>query len=435
MNPHYERAMMLAARERHEEAVKELREGLTVDADDPFCHGLLAIELSRLGRHEQAIETARRTVVLAPDFDYSYFVLARVLTERNELKAAREAIQTAIKLDPEDADNFGLLARIEFECSEWAATVSAADQGLALNPKEDVCQHYRSLALARQGKLAEAERGLDTLMSDDPNDPATHDAKGWLCLERRDAARAKEHFLEALRLSPTNDSARSGLANALKSQHVVFGLALQALLLASRHKSWVIWGALIGVFFGLRVLDRFALAHPDFYLAVWAVKATWFTGMILLLVANPLFDLLLRLDKQGRHTLSEAQVRASNLNLFCLLGGLGLGVMWATRGGAHYATLAWAMLSLPNAISAAHASSEGWVRKRMMRVVLLATVLLPISFFIALVGALVLVRTKGQVIWVLKAGVFWLPLISVCISAFADDIAEYFERRRPDPTS
>lgn len=432
MNQHYERALMLAARERHEEAVAEARAGLLADPKDPFCRGLLALSLSRLGRHQQAIEAAREAVEHAPDFDYPYFVLARVLTEQSQLREAREAIATAIKLNPEDAANFGMLARIEFERNEWAATIAAADQGLALDAKEDVCLHYRSLALAKQGKHAEAERGLDTLLSDDPNDPATHEAKGWLCLERREAAQAKTHFLESLRLRPNNDSARAGLANALKSQHIVFGLALQSLLFLSRYKSWVVWVALIGVFVGMRFLDRFARAFPDFYVAVWAVKAVWFTCLILLLVANPLFDLLLRLDKQGRHALSDAQVRASNLNIFCLLAGLVLGFFWALRGGSHYATLAWAMLSLPTIIGAAHASSEGWVRQRMMWVTLFATVLLPISFVVAVAGALILVRTKGQVGWVLKVGILWLPLLSVCISAFGDDIAGYFEKRRPD---
>lgn len=435
MNPHFERASLLMDRGRFEEAVAEVQQAIQAAPDNPFHLGLLALALSKLDRHQQALEAAARTVEAAPDLGYSHWVLAMVYTQRERLSEARKAIQQAIEFDPEDADFFALLARIEFESSMWQASVTASERGLQLDPSQDVCLHYRSLAMMQLGNPEEAERGFARLMKDDPNDPHTHEAKGWLCLKQGKAEEAKTHFLESLRLNPTNEEARLGLANALKARHVVFGMALKALLYLGRFRKGSLWLIAIAVVAGLWAVGRFVRANPDYYLAAWALKTALYVTVVAIIAANPLFDLILRLDRQGRLAMTPQQVRASNLSAVFLSAALFLGLLYAWRGSGTARVFAWPLIMLPHAIYVAYQCSTEWVRRRMMVVITAAALLIPAGFLCAFVSVFLLLKFKVKTFWLLKLGVLYFPLLSVLLCAFADDIADYLERRRPDSLS
>ena len=432
MNPHYDRGLLLFNRERYDEAARELHEAVAQNGDDPFSHGLLAICLSQLDRHQQAMEVARRTIELAPDLDYSHFVLSRVLVDRQKLNEAFDAISTAIRLDPEDAMNHAWLARIEYERNNWSKAVEAADAGLALNAEDDMCLHYRSLALTKLGRGDEARRDQETLLASNPSDPHSHAARGWTLLEEGNSEKAKEHFLEALRLDPRIDYARVGLANALKAQHFLFGLALRWLLWLDRFRAWVIWIFMIGFFVGLRQLDRFGLSHPDALVAISIIKAAFWSFLILIIVAQPLFDLVLRLDKQGRHALSPDQVRASNWQGVVLLVALGMGLTWAWKGDFQMRTLAMPALMLTYAITNTYQATPGWVRTRMGWITIFAGVLIPVCFIGFILALVLAFKFKVNTVWMIKPVLVYLPMVSTLISAFSDNIAEYLEKRRPD---
>src|SRR6185295_1356907 len=96
--------------------------------------------------------------------------------------------------------NHAWLSRIEFERGNWADALNAADAGLAIDAENNMSLHYRSLALTRLGRQEEARRDQETLLAADPEDPHSHAARGWTLLNEGDPVKAKEHFLEALRL-------------------------------------------------------------------------------------------------------------------------------------------------------------------------------------------------------------------------------------------
>jgi hypothetical protein len=43
-----------------------------------------------------------------------------------------------------------------------------------------------------------------------------------------------------------------------------------------------------------------------------------------------------------------------------------------------------------------------------------------------------LVRFKINTIWLMKLSLTYMPIASVLISGFSDDITKYFEKKRPD---
>ena len=432
MSSHYERALLLYNSRRYEAAIPELQEAVAEDESDAYAHGLWALCLIELDRHQQALAMAKRAVELAPDSDYSFFVLSRVYLERSHLNEAFAAISTAIQLDPEDAMNHAWLARVEYERGNWNASVAAAEAGLALAAENDMCLHYRSLALTKLGRGDEARQDQEVLLAADPNDPHSHAARGWTLLEESEPEKAKEHFLEALRLDPSLDYARVGLANALKAKHFVFGLALRGLLYLDRFKTWVMWAFMIALIVSVRFLDRLAATNAAAVTPVLLLKAAFFTLIVLVIVAHPLFNLILRLDRDGRRALSPDEIRASNLHAVCLLAGLAVGLLWALQNRGLLAIYAYGTIALCGAITQTYQASLGWVRTRMGLLTILAAVILPASYVLSVVSAVMILKYKLPLGWLLKLAVFYLPLVSVCISGFADNIAEFLEKRRPD---
>jgi tetratricopeptide (TPR) repeat protein len=435
MSLRQQRAALLMSQDRHEAAARELRQAIVEEPDEPFHHGLLAIALSRLDRHQQALDAAAKTVELAPDLAYGHYVRAAIFLDRDRYHEAREALLKAIALDHDDVDCHGLLAKAEFGLHQWEQALEAANKGLRLDPLDDTCLHWRSLALARLGRRAEAEETLRTLTATDPCDPYTHETHGWFALERGDADAARQHFLESLRLKPTNEGARAGLASSLKARHRMFGRVLQFLIFLGRFRAWVIWLFLLEVILGLYLADGFADEHPDWEIYMLPIKAAFFSILGLVLLSQPLFDLVLRLDREGRRALTPALVRASNWSAICLLAALGLGTLWAWKGDLQMATLAWAALWLPQTIRHTCTASDGWVRSRMRLVTLVATVLIPLSFVAFIASVLLIVRWNMDAVWMFPVSLLYLPLISVLLSAFSDYIHGFLEQRKPDRTA
>jgi hypothetical protein len=89
---------------------------------------------------------------------------------------------------------------------------------------------------------------------------------------------------------------------------------------------------------------------------------------------------------------------------------------------------------LPSAIWLAHLSTSHWVRQRMMWVVCAAAVLIPLSYFTLIASVIILLKFKVNTGWMIQLALY-LPLVSILISAFSDNIVNYLERNKPDAES
>jgi hypothetical protein len=137
-------------------------------------------------------------------------------------------------------------------------------------------------------------------------------------LEARRTDEALKHFRESLRLDPTNDYARAGLVEALKGRHFIYGLFLRYMLWMAKLPPRAQWGVIIGGYIGYRIARTVAEDNPDLapYLTplVFAYLAfAWFTWL-----AQPVFNMLLRLHPIGRYALSTDQRRETNWIGLCV---------------------------------------------------------------------------------------------------------------------
>jgi tetratricopeptide (TPR) repeat protein len=307
-------------------------------------------------------------VHLGPDFPFAHYALAKVYYDRHRYPDALAAIGEAIRLDSTDADQFSLLAAIHLDQKHWRDALSAAEQGLQFDPEHVGCTNLRAIALVKLGRKAEAGATIGAALSKNPDNSLTHANQGWTLLEQGQPKPALEHFREALRLDPENDWARRGIVEALKARNIIYAVMLKYFLFMSRLSGRAQWAILLGGYFGNRLLAGFAKSNPE--LAPWLLplRILYIAFALMTWIADPLFNLLLRLNRFGRLALSREQVVASNWIGTCLLLALtGLAACGWTGFRMENPwlvfTLVFGFLVIP--LAGTFKCASGWPRKAM----------------------------------------------------------------------
>lgn len=366
MNPHLQRATVLIQQERWELAEEQIRLSLASQPDDSYAHALLAICLTERKQYDAAEAEARQAVHLGPAEDFSHYAHARLLFERNRFKEAAAAIEQAIQCNPTDADYHGLLAAIHFNEKRWQECLTTTENGLQFDPEHIGCNNLRAMALVKLGRRVEAGLTIDAALQRNPDNSDTHANRGWALLESGDRRKALEHFKEALRLEPTNDWARAGIVEALKAANPAYSLALRYFFWMSRLSTRTQWIVVVGGYLGNRILSDVRRSHPNLAPWILPVQIAYIAFALLTWLADPLCNLLLRLNRYGRLALSEEQTTASNWVGGCLLFSLlGVGI-WAISG-FQFLYLLGAIVSFGLAlpVAAIWKCREGWPRKVM----------------------------------------------------------------------
>jgi tetratricopeptide (TPR) repeat protein len=344
------RAATLMQLGRFDDAEPILRQVIAGNPNDAHGHALLGqCHLAR-GQLAEATEEAEKAVGLAPDFDFPFYVLASTWRKRGYNDRAMTAIGEAIRIDPRDPDYYAFRSALHLDASQWRESLSAAETGLAIDAQHVQCNNLRAMALQKLGRSAEAGATLDATLAREPENSWTHANKGWSLLEARRTDEALKHFRESLRLDPTNDYARAGLVEALKGRHFIYGLFLRYMLWMAKLPPRTQMGLVIGGFIAYQVVRNIAFNNPGLapYLnpLLYAYLAfVWFTW-----VAQPVFDLLLRLHPIGRHALSNDQRRESNWFGLCVVTALvlfGLSFLGGALAPLDEVAILVAILALP----------------------------------------------------------------------------------------
>jgi tetratricopeptide (TPR) repeat protein len=359
------RTAVLLEQRRFKEAEQAARKHLADDPDDGFAHAQLAIALSAQGKNKQALAEVQTAVGLSPDEPYCHYVLGVVLAENGELISAADAVREAIRLEPEDPDSFSALASIHMERERWSEALAAAEQGLAIDPENVDCLSVRSNALTHLGRHDDALKTANQALREDPEDAFAHISAAQAHLHAGRRTEALNHFRETLRIDPTMDAARQGILECLKARNVVYRMALHYFLWMSRIGQQARWFWIIGLYVVFRIVKTAGeqyevlrpLTTPLVVLYVLFFFMTW--------TAQPLFDLLLRLDHEGRMALDREQIRASNLVGGCVLGFVVALLVYAATAWQSALLSAFSFFVMVIPIAATFQSPEGWPRRFM----------------------------------------------------------------------
>jgi tetratricopeptide (TPR) repeat protein len=366
MNPNLQRALLLYDQSRYEQAETELRQSLATDPHDPYAHALLGLCLANREQFKEATEEAQQAVHLAPDFPFAHYALAHILHDRNRDDEALPVVNEALRLDSSEPSYFALLSGIHLAERHWPAALEAAERGLQLDSEHTACTNLRAIALVKLGRKSEAGQTIDAALSRNPDNSLTHANQGWTLLEKGEPKKALEHFREALRLDPDNGWARQGIVEALKARNIIYAVMLRYFLFMGKLSKRAQWGVVLGGYFGSRALNVVAKTNPDLQPYILPLQVFYLSFVVMTWIADPLFNLLLRLNRFGRLALSREKIVASNWLGVCLLialvslgGWLAFGFKSAWLAGA----ILFGVLLLPT--SGTFKCPEGWPRNIM----------------------------------------------------------------------
>lgn len=348
MSVHLARAEVLLAQSRPADAEREALQALAQNPQDASAHAMLALCRVQQDRAADALEEARQAVGLAPDEAPFHRILGLVLHRLDREREALACVDEALRLDPNDTDAHVLRAVIHLALRQWIRALQSAEDALALDPEHVEAANVRAMALVRLGRKEEATLTVDHALHREPDNALSHANQGWNCLHANDPRRAKEHFREALRLDPTLDYAREGMLEALKARNPVYRLMLAYYLWIGRQSGWLQWAFILGVFFGGRVIGALHETAPRFSWLFTPLLVIFYAFIYLSWTSQPLFNLMLRLDRFGRHVLSKDQRRGSTvfgLVFFATLAALGWW-LYSKLALALALTLLFAILSL-----------------------------------------------------------------------------------------
>lgn len=404
-----DRALILFEQSRYDLAERELRRELTANPDSAVAHALLAMCLAERKQFEEAGREAKEAVRLSPDLPFAHYALAGVLQDRGRLDEAKTAIEEAIRLNPSKADYFALLANVEINRERWKEALAAAEQGLALDPENVECANMRAIAQVKLGRKRDARSTLKSALAKDPENALTHANQGWTLLHQADHAGALVEFREALRINPNLEWAQRGIVEALKARYFVYGLMLRYFLWMSRLNQGTRWAVIIGGYFGYRVLRDVVRANPSLGPWIWPLLGLYGLFVLLTWVSDPLFNLVLRLNRFGRLALSKEQVTASNYVGACLLAAVLAAVAWLITGRevGILVAIVFGLLVIP--VSGTFHCQPGWPRKAMALYTGFVAVL-------GLAGAAVSFVESGNAV---GTGLFAISLLGAVLSTWA----------------
>ena len=214
MSAHLARARLLLQQKRFPLAEQELGRALQEDPDSPEALALLALCRSHTGTFAESYAILKQAIARAPDWAYVFYAESVILIKFSNFPGAIHAIQQALRLDPADPDYHAILSDLLSIQEKWADALAAAERGLALNASHVDCLTARTRALTGLQKWEEARHTIAQALTTAPADASTHASQGWLALRQNRPTRAREHFLEALRLDPESAYAQEGLKAA-----------------------------------------------------------------------------------------------------------------------------------------------------------------------------------------------------------------------------
>ena len=367
----YEKIQMLLGINRLEQAENEARKALIDHPEDAHLNCLLGISLYRRDQLNEAEAVFRRAIEIDPHFDTAYAQLGLVLYDRNQFKAAIESIDEAIRIDPEDAGHFGIKSSCLFGIDKFSQSLAAAKAGLELDPEDESCRMFHSLALSALGHGEAADEEALSLLADVPESADSHIARGFVLFESN-PSQAQKHFLEALRIDPTEETAKLGLAQTIKLQNPLVGWIIRLLLWTDKIPLW----AFIVGFVVVTRITRF-LASSGLPGIVVVGKLLNFALLCFCLVASvqrPLFDLVLSLTREGRESLSEASRQAVKWSSPALLFGAGCAAWFCFDDKFTSLVHAFVWCGIAALIYDSLTCENAWIRKRLLWGTIAATV-------------------------------------------------------------
>ena len=312
-----ERGLILVQQGRFPEGKTYLLQAVAANPHDPQALALLATCPYHIdGEEADALATIEHALALAPLEPHYHALRACILVALRRPRPALESAAEALRLDPASTMALTAEAAAHLRLEDWPAAERAARRALEIDPDDAGAANLLAETLRIQGRLEETGAHIEARLARDPLDPFTHAAAGWAALQNGERRQAEEHFVEALRLDPQLESARSGLIETFKARSPLYRGYLRWTFATQRLSPGKRWLLILGLLFGARFLRVLLGGAGVIVLVLYLLFALW------TYLASAIGSFLLLLDRRARLALNSAEKWEGLVVGLTLCGGL-----------------------------------------------------------------------------------------------------------------
>ncbi len=316
------RAQFYINSRRFDEAENQLKQSLAENPNDADSLNLLAYCCLMQNKTKEALQHIDSAISLEPSNGRHFYIRAFIKYDDSDYKMAETNILEALALDSLEPEYFSLLANIRIHTTRFKEALEAANNGLSIDAENLSCLNARSIALLKLKHPDAAYATIEKALSYNPSDSQTHTTFGYALLENGESQLSLVHFREALRLNPSNDSARRGIIEAMKSRYLVYRLFLQYAFWLSRLKGNIQWGFIIGLYILIRIIDSTASSNPGAAPFLYPIIYLYASFVVFTWLIMPISNLFLQFNKFGRFALNKNEKKYAKIIGLLLLVAL-----------------------------------------------------------------------------------------------------------------
>ncbi len=159
----------LAADGRHDEAMADYRQAISINAGYAEARANLGHELLRTGKLDEAYDMLVEALRLKPDAAEAQGDLGVLLAARGNFQEGRQHLQESLRLAPANAEMQSDLCYVLQRLGQFDDALVHCAEALRLRPGLVDGHFNRATALAEEGKNSEAEAEFSRVLAIDPN--------------------------------------------------------------------------------------------------------------------------------------------------------------------------------------------------------------------------------------------------------------------------
>ncbi|HEX5402187.1 MAG TPA: tetratricopeptide repeat protein [Pseudonocardiaceae bacterium] len=213
----YNRAQVLVALGRLDEALADYEAVIEADPNYPEYHFDRANLLHRVGRDDEALAEYRATIALGPPFPEAYYNQAELWLDAGATDQALTGLSYVLELDPTFTDSYINRAGIHLSAGDHDAALADATAGLLLDPDNAYLNTVIGQVCAERQEFTKARAAFDRALAAVPDLVPALSGRAGVAHELGDARAAIDDLSVAVELAPSDAGLRYNLAIAYQS--------------------------------------------------------------------------------------------------------------------------------------------------------------------------------------------------------------------------
>jgi tetratricopeptide (TPR) repeat protein len=192
--------------DRHDEAMRRLKEAEEAFPEDVRIKFALAFSCKKSGLYDEAIDHLLQANARFPKNFLIYIEFGRVYLLLSDYESASEALHKSLALKPDSSNALTLLSAVQHSSGDHIGGADSAKRALELEPSHAGAMRLLALCVIQNGCKQQAMDAARHALEIEPENAMSHSVHAYIAFRVRSYGEAKSAYAQALALDPNNVS-------------------------------------------------------------------------------------------------------------------------------------------------------------------------------------------------------------------------------------